>query len=496
MDFVPTSVLKKCRNVFVPLITRLANMSFREGCFPTVFKKAQITPLVEKEVLDGSDPASYRQISNLNTISKTIERLGLARLRQHITQSDNFSSKQSAYRQHHSTETALLSILNDVYGKIDTGKCTLLVALDTVEHSVRLRRLENCFGVTGTAIAWIGSYLSDRSQFVRMDSSCSAIVNCSCGVPQSSVLGPLLFVAYTAPMSTVAENVGVQYHQYADDTQIYAALSREEVNETSVNLHNCLTAIHLWLSQNGLVVNPDKSEAVLFSTSQRSRLAPLPLSTVNVAGAITSITDSVKLLGITIDKHLTFNTHVLNVCKASYYHIRALKHIRSFLTEDVTRSIACALVNSRLDYSNSVLYGTSKTNLARLQRIQNSLARVVVTARRTDSIKPILERLHWLPIVYRIEYKVVTVAYKVRETGYPAYLKSAVVELIPNRISHSSDKHFFKQFPVKTEIARRAFGQAASSVMNSLPAFFRSIKQFIEFKKCLKTHFFKLAYPG
>ena len=116
--------------------------------------------------------------------------------------------------------------------------------------------------------------------------------------------------------------------------------------------------------------------------------------------------------------------------------------------------------------------------------------------RRTDSIKPILKRLHWLPIVYRIEHKIATLAYKVQETGYPAYLKSAVVKLIPNRTSRSSDKHFLKQFPVKTEIARRAFGQAAPSVLNSLPAFFRSIKQFTEFKKCLKTHFFKLAYPG
>ena len=103
---------------------------------------------------------------------------------------------------------------------------------------------------------------------------------------------------------------------------------------------------------------------------------------------------------------------------------------------------ACALVNSRLDYSNLVLYGTSKTNLARLQRVQNSLARVVVTARRTDSIKPILERLHWLPIDCRIKYKVATLAYKVRETGYPAYLRSAVVELLPNRTSRSSDKLF------------------------------------------------------
>ena len=120
--------------------------------------------------------------------------------------------------------------------------------------------------MTGTAIAWIRSHLSDISQFVHMDSSCSTIVNYSCGVPQGSVLGPLLFVAYTAPMSTVAENFSVLYHQYADDTQIYVTLLREDENETSVNLHNCLTAIHLWISQNGLVINPDKLEAVLLST--------------------------------------------------------------------------------------------------------------------------------------------------------------------------------------------------------------------------------------
>ena len=94
-------------------------------------------------------------------------------------------------------------------------------AFDTVEHSVLLLRLETCFGVTGIAIAWIGSYLSDRSQFVRMDLSCSAIVNCSCGVPQGSVLGPLLFVAYTAPMS---RELRCPVHQYADNTQIYVAL--------------------------------------------------------------------------------------------------------------------------------------------------------------------------------------------------------------------------------------------------------------------------------
>ena len=141
----------------------------------------------------------------------------------------------------------------------------MYLCVQTVCVAFLLRRLEACFGVTGSALSWISSYLSDRSQFVRLDSFLSPVESCFCGVPQGSVLGPLLFVAYTAPMSTIADHFGVQYHQYADDTQIYVALSKDGINETTANLQNCLAEVHLWLSQNGLVINPDKSEAVLFS---------------------------------------------------------------------------------------------------------------------------------------------------------------------------------------------------------------------------------------
>ena len=126
----------------------------------------------------------------------------------------------------------------------------------------------------------------------------------------------------------------------------------------------------------GLVINPEKSEAVLLSTSQQARISTSPLTDVNVAGCMMPLTDTVKILGVTIDHHLTFNTHAQNICKSSYYyyHIRALKHIRSSLTIDMAKTVACALVNTRLDYANAVLYGTSAANIAKLQRVQNALA--------------------------------------------------------------------------------------------------------------------------
>jgi hypothetical protein len=134
---------------------------------------------------------------------------------------------------------------------------------------------------------------------------------------------------------------------------------KKAVNDAVTNLQNCLSEVPTWFSQNGLVINPEKSEAVLLTTTQNARASSLPLTDVNVAGCVVPLADTVKLLGVTIDRRLTFDEHVQNVCKSAYYHIRALKHIRSSLSTDMAKTVASALVNSRLDYANSVLYNTS-----------------------------------------------------------------------------------------------------------------------------------------
>ena len=153
-------------------------------------------------------------------------------------------------------------------------------------YSVLLRRLENSFGVTGVAREWIASYLTDRTQFVRVASEACAATSCSCGVPQGSVLGPLLFVAYICPVVSITTQFGVSLHQYTDDTQLYTALSKSDMNTSVDKLQNCLSTVHLWFSQNGLVINPEKSEAVLLSTSQQARASTSLLTGVNVAGCM------------------------------------------------------------------------------------------------------------------------------------------------------------------------------------------------------------------
>jgi len=199
------NIIKRCSSVFTDIVVNLANLSFEQGKFPTNYKAA-VTPLLKKPSLDASLPANYRPISNLNNISKILEKLFMARLQPHIVSSPNFNQLQSAYRALHSTETALLHTLDAIYRSSDQGRPTVLIsidlssAFDMVDHSVLLNRLYNSFGISGTAFSWICSYIRGRSQCVRAGQSSSAYKDCFSGVSQGSVLGPLLFSVYVSPI--------------------------------------------------------------------------------------------------------------------------------------------------------------------------------------------------------------------------------------------------------------------------------------------------------
>jgi hypothetical protein len=381
-DTLPTPLLKQCAAVFAPIIAHLANISFKDGVFPSVFKTAQVLPLLKKPGLDRMEPANYRPISNLNTISKVIERLVLVRLRPHLMQSDNFSRFQSAYRAGHSTETALLHVLNSVYSLIDEKKLTVLVGLDLsaafdlVNHQLLLRRLKCVFGVSGMILNWISSYLHDRHQYVQLGRHRSSSVLCGSGVPQGGVLSALLFIAYVAPVGDVISGCGMNYHQYADDTQLFIAVRTSKIQSELSVIEVCSTLVQQWFAINELLLNPDKSEVIFFGTSAQLKSAAA-VNTVTVAGSCLPLTTEVKSLGVILDSRLSFDAHVNAVCRACNYHIWALRHIRRLLPDDVAKMLACSIVATRLDYCNSLLYGSSKGNLAKLQRVQNSLARVV-----------------------------------------------------------------------------------------------------------------------
>ena len=384
MDFLPTSLLRECSSVFAPVIARLANLAFIEGAFPDNLKSAIVSPLLKKPWLEKSEPANYRPISNLNTIGKLLERLVLVRLQPHINGS-SFNEYQSAYRAGHSTETALLRITNDALRAADDKMATVLVALDlsaafdTINHDILIRRLRSCYGITGMALALLSSYLENRLQVVRVGKQTSASEECSIGVPQGSVLGPLLFTAFISPVANVAAHHSVQQHQYADDTTLYVSMSKSDKAQRVEDLQRCLQSLHEWFAQNGLALNPDKTDVVSICPIWQHR-TETAVDGINVAGINIKPADQLKSLGVILDHRLNFVPHVKNVCRNSFYHIRALRHIRRSINTECANEIACAIINTRLDYCNSLLVGTSQQNILALQRVQNAAARIVVCA--------------------------------------------------------------------------------------------------------------------
>jgi len=387
--------------------------------------------------------ANYRPIANLSTISKILEKLALRRLRRHVISTGNFSEFQSAYRAGHSTETALLKVTNDVVTFTSDWLTTILLSLDisaafdTINLRTLLERISQDFSIHGTTFNWLRSFVSDRKQYVAVGAEQSSSVNCTSGVPQGSVLGPLLFAMYISPVSNVIAAHSLRYHRYADDTQLYMAVRLSDDDDTFKPVSECVEDVSRWFLENGLLLNPEKMEAVLFGTKvQREKITTS--SGIDVAGAVVPFSDNVKLLGVRLDSALTMDRHVTEVLRSCSYHTRALRHIRPLLTLDVAKMVGHSIVSSRLDYANALLHGTSANNINRLQVAQNLLARAVCQAPCSTSATELCRQLHWLPVRQRITYKLAVITYKTRSTDNPAYLSHLIHDYQPARCTHTT----------------------------------------------------------
>ena len=275
-----TKLLKSCLDVLIQPITKIVNLALSEGIFPSLYKNALVTPLLKKHGLPAEDLASYRPISNLNFVSKIIERVIYSRLSAHLGSFPSLSPFQSAYRPFHSTESALLRIQNDLLLAMDQQKLSALVlldlsaAFDTFDHDILLTRLSSYFGISGCAHDLISSYLVDRTQSVSIGNHNSSPSPVTTGVPQGSVLGPLLFSLYTTPLSHLLSDSGVFFHLYDDDTQLYISFPPSESISSLSLLSSTLNSIYSWFFSNRLSVNPSKTEFLIIGTpQQRSKLS-------------------------------------------------------------------------------------------------------------------------------------------------------------------------------------------------------------------------------
>ena len=466
------------------------------GTFPSALKTAIVRPLLKKHNLDPNNLKNYRPVSNLPFVSKLLEKTVLRQLNDHLSTNDLLHPFQSAYRANHSTETALLHILNDLLLETDSGKISLLTlldlsaAFDTIDHTILLSRLQNTFGIHDNALNWFKSYITDRFQAVVIEGAQSEPVKLTCGVPQGSVLGPVLFTLYTAPLADIIKQHNINFHFYADDTQLYNSATPENISSLLSETNDCYADIQNWMTVNKLKLNGDKTEALLIGT--QSRLSSLCVDLLQLGENSIPLSDSAKNLGVVIDNTLSMNKFISQTCQSCFCQLRRISSIRKYLTTDATKKLVTSLILSRLDYCNSLLSGLPTSSLLRLQRIQNAAARLILRKKKTDHVTPLLQTLHWLPISQRIFFKLDLLSYKCLHKSAPSYLCDQLHLYTPSRSLRSSSDTLALRIPrVKhTTIGSRSFSVAGPTAWNNIPLSVRQIPTINTFKRHLKTHLF------
>ena len=240
----------ECLDVLLPYITKIYNDSLTSGTFPSHFKDSLVIPVLKKPSLDCNNLKNYRPVSNLSFISKVLERIVYFQFLNHITANKLIDQFQSAYKPGHSTGTALIRVVNDMLNAIDNGNplLTLLdlsAAFDTIDYCILPERLQTSFGIDGLPLKWVKSYLSNRHQKVKIDNNLSNVLPILYGVPQGSVLVPLLFSLYIYPLTDVIDDHKLFYHVYADDTQSIALLLPIKlIHYLTKFLHQPMTSTH------------------------------------------------------------------------------------------------------------------------------------------------------------------------------------------------------------------------------------------------------------
>jgi exonuclease III len=519
LDPIPTSILKQCLPILLPTLTDIVNLSLSTGVFPKQFKLSSVIPLLKKYNLDKEELSNYRPISHLSFLSKLTERVVKQRLTHHLSSNHLLNSFQSAYTTHHSTESTLLSVHDHIIKAMAQQRITALclldlsAAFDTIDHSILIHRLSSWFGLNGTVLSWLHSYISSRHFVVNIKENLSDPLPLHQGVPQGSVLGPLLFILYTTPLSSLISDSSVKHHLYADDTQLFISFSALDFALNIAHLKTTINNVSTWMSANLLSLNQSKTEFLLIGLpKQLSKISdPTLLMPSNVT--ITP-TDSARNLGVIFDSSLTFSDHISSVSKSCFQSIRDLRRIRNTLDHSTAQTIATSLIHSKVDYCNSLFLNLPRCQLDRLQLILNSAARAVSKTPRFSHISPILKSLHWLKIDQRIQYKVLSLTYKTLQSQKPSYLYN-LLNLQANTSTRSSTVITLQRPPVNSrlKISDRSFTHHAPALWNSLPKDLRypvcrssstnlsaSTNHLLalsasQFHSRLKTHLFLQSFP-
>ena len=470
----PTSskVLKLLAPAIIGPLSHIVNLAFETGCFPDRLKISSVTPIFKQGKKD--DPGNYRPISVLSPISKIIEKCMKERILNFIEHKNLFAENQYGFRNKHSTEHALINFMDYVTEELEKGNSIIGVyldikkAFDSVNFQILFKKLSR-YGIRGQPLALIQSYLTNRKQKVKLiDGNGTAIYselrNVTCGVPQGSVLGPLLFLIYINDL----QNASGQFHviTFADDTNLFMSAPSTESLCNSVNME--LQKVKTWLDCNRLCLNVSKTCYQLYTKRTIEFLPDIKINDASIMRA-----NSVKFLGVVVDEQLSFKYHIENVARKLTVGIGFLYRGREVLGLKELMLLYNTLLLPHLNYCSLVWGINYPTNLHKLQILQKRAIRVILGLGYSDPVTHVFRKLGISPISELVEKKCLMMIYKIKHHMAPMQMH----DLLDWRSAHSDAPRVRHRGPLIVPFARTKYKQHtfkifAPKLLNSLSASF------------------------
>jgi len=476
---VPTFIWKFCNDLISPIICTLFNSSINAGIFPECLKIARVVPVFKAG--NKLSVNNYRPISVLPTLSKIFEKLMFNRLSTFVNNNNIINSNQFGFRLNSCTSDAVLEFLDHTFNSLSNNQALLSVfldfskAFDTVNHNILLGKLSR-LGIRGVASDWFSSYLRNRQQYVVIGDSSSAVAEVNIGVPQGSVLGPILFLIYINDMSNCSPRL--KYVHFADDTTAFH--SADNVEQLMLEVNGDLDMLFTWLQCNRLSLNISKTVYMLFT--DKNILRP---PDIKIAGSSINRVAESKFLGITIDSRLTFTTHISSVCRHVSKSIGLMNRLSALLPSHTKTNIYYSLIYSRVNYG-IVAWGAGSINSTRkLANLLLKAHRIVNYQSYPHSTDGPVELLTFGSVY---QYFTAMKLYKTLRLDYHPHFSDLYRRLLPThdyRTRFNNELHFNIPFYSKIK-CNRSFLYQSISTWNSLPDDIKRCSTLLSFKSQLR----------